>query len=54
MSLTDEEKDEVVCIGVRIKKDLYEQLRKVCESKDLTLSQVVRIVLKEFINKETS
>lgn len=41
--------DNIICIGVRIPKELHEELTDLAYKKDLTLSQLVRIAIKKII-----
>lgn len=41
--------DNVICIGVRIPKDLHKELTDLANKKDLTLSQLVRTAIKKII-----
>lgn len=41
--------DNVICIGVRIPKTLHKELTDLANKKDLTLSQLVRIAIKQII-----
>ena len=47
----DEKQDNIICLGVRIPKEMHEALAKAAKDNDLTMSQVVRIAIKDFIKK---
>lgn len=49
MKTKDKEKDDMICLGVRIPKEIHAKLAKVAKSKDLTISQLVRIAIKNAI-----
>lgn len=49
MKVKDKEKDDMICLGVRIPKKTHEELANLAASKDLTISQLVRIAIKNII-----
>lgn len=45
-------KEGKVCLGVYLDKDDHARLKDVAKSQDLTISQVVRKAIKEYLAKE--
>lgn len=51
MKTKSNEQEEMICIGVRIPKELHEEFKQLAKNRDLTISQVIRIAIKDFIKK---
>lgn len=49
MKIKGNEQCDVICIGVRIPYELHRELKQLADSKDLTLSQLVRLAIKNII-----
>lgn len=43
-----------ICLGVYITTDKHERLMEIADKKELTLSNIVRMAINEFIAKEES
>lgn len=41
-----------VCIGVYVKRETHEKLHRVAKSKELGLSDIVRMAINEYLSKE--
>ena len=53
MNLKNEKKKLSFMLGVHIPIELHDELMKVAEENDLTLSQIVRIALRNFLKQQT-
>ena len=45
---------ERVCLGVQISRDMHSKLLNIAGKKELTLSDIVRMALKDFVQKESA
>ncbi len=52
MKVKDKEKSDMICLGVRITKKTHEELAELAANKDLTISQLVRIAIKNLITNK--
>ena len=45
---------ERACLGVQISRDMHSKLLNIAGKKELTLSDIVRMALKDFVQKESA
>lgn len=46
-------RQERICLGVQISKDTHADLLSIATKKELTLSDIVRMAIKDFIQKQS-
>jgi len=46
-------KQKRICLGVQVSEDMHLALIKLAGKKELTISDIVRMAIKNFISKET-
>lgn len=47
-------KQKRICLGVQIAEEMHSKLIEIANKKELTMSDIVRMAIKEFVQKETA